>query len=123
MLHNISSQVYTEPLCRRHYSSLFGEAVICRLSILAISIAMSLVVSYSTGGFWVKLKPDITQASVHYTYDAILVFEVSWCHAPLVIPFHSIEHATSQLLPHSVDCLCYPAVCTTTILTLFSISR
>ncbi|MEW5302683.1 MAG: hypothetical protein WDW36_005441 [Sanguina aurantia] len=68
-------QVYTEPLCRRHYSSLFGEAVICRLSILAISIALSLVVSYSTGGFWVKLKPDITQASVHYTYDAILVFE------------------------------------------------
>ncbi|MEW5312578.1 MAG: hypothetical protein WDW38_004202 [Sanguina aurantia] len=55
--------------------SLFGEAVICRLSILAISIALSLVVSYSTGGFWVKLKPDITQASVHYTYDAILVFE------------------------------------------------
>lgn len=81
MLHNNYLQVYTEPLCRRHYSSLFGEAVLCRLFILAISIAMSLVVSYSTGGFWIKLKPDITQASVHYTYDTILVFEVSGCHA------------------------------------------
>lgn len=70
------SQVYREPLCRRHYSSLFGEAVFFRLSILAISIAMSLVVAYATGGFWVKLKPDVTQASVHYTYDAVLVFEV-----------------------------------------------
>lgn len=90
-------QVYREPLFRRHYGRFFGEAVIFRISILAISIALSLVVAYATGGFWVKLKPDVTQANVHYTYDAVLVFEVS-C--------QMTESSESCLLPLAWNRLC-----------------
>lgn len=68
-------QVYKEPLCRRYYGSILGEALLLRVFAYLGAIALALVVAYATGGFWIKLKPDNVQASVHYTYDALLIFE------------------------------------------------
>lgn len=68
-------QVYAEPLCRRHYSPWYGDAVIARVGLFLIAVVLGLVVSFATGGFWVKLKPTIDQPTVHYTKDALLLFE------------------------------------------------
>lgn len=68
--------MYKEPLCRRYYGSILGEALLLRVFAYLGAIALALVVAYATGGFWIKLKPDNVQASVHYTYDALLIFEV-----------------------------------------------
>eukprot|EP00798_Chlamydomonas_sp_ICE-L_P011540 gene11540-34252_t len=67
--------VYFETLKRRHHAPLIGEAVIFRLFIFFSAIAVSLVVAYATGGFWVKIKPTLAQARVEYTNDAIIIFE------------------------------------------------
>lgn len=72
------AQVYSEPLCRRHYASFIGEAVFFRVGLFLIAIVVSLVVAFATGGFWVKTKPTLDQPTVHYTYDAILLFEVTF---------------------------------------------
>lgn len=78
-------QVYTEPLGRRHYASWFSLAVLFRVGLFLINVGVSLVVAYSTGGFWVKLRPTVAQPTVHYTGDALLLFEVGstwllgWC--------------------------------------------
>lgn len=69
-------QVYAEPLARRHYGSWVGEAALFRFSVFIAAVALSLVVSYATGGFWVIVQPNLTQATVHYTYDALLLFQV-----------------------------------------------
>ena len=69
-------QVYTEPLYRRHFSSLLGWPVLVRVGLLCIAIAVSLVVAYATGGFWIKITPTLAQATVHYTGDALIVIEV-----------------------------------------------
>jgi len=68
-------QVYSEPLCRRHYASWIGDAMVMRVGLFLIAIAVSLVVAFATGGFWIKLKPTVAQPTVHYTYDALLLFE------------------------------------------------
>lgn len=76
-----SPQVYTEPLSRRHYAGLFSVATIFRIVILLAAIGASLVIAYASGGFWVKVKPTLDQATVHYTQDALLVFTASaWVH-------------------------------------------
>ncbi|KAG1675789.1 hypothetical protein FOA52_012445 [Chlamydomonas sp. UWO 241] len=67
-------EVYTEPLARRHYAGLFSVATIFRIVILLAAIGASLVIAYASGGFWVKVKPTLDQATVHYTQDALLVF-------------------------------------------------
>lgn len=69
-------QVYTEPLCRRYYGSVIGEAALFRFFAYLSAIVLALVVAFATGGFWVKLTPDNVQATVSYTQDAILIFEV-----------------------------------------------
>ncbi|GFR40099.1 hypothetical protein Agub_g651 [Astrephomene gubernaculifera] len=68
-------QVYREPLCRRYYGSLLGEAALFRAGAYLAAIVLALVVAYATGGFWVRIKPTNVQATVHYTNDALLVFE------------------------------------------------
>ena len=73
-------QVYTEPLYRRHYSSLLGFPVLFRIALLCAAIAVSLVVAYATGGFWVKITPTLDQATVHYSGDSLIVVEVCWMH-------------------------------------------
>ena len=70
-------QVYTEPLYRRHFTSLLGWPVLLRIFLLLGAIAVSLVVAYATGGFWVKISPTLSQPLVHYTGDALIVVEVS----------------------------------------------
>ena len=62
-----------------------------RLGLFIGSIALSLVVAFATGGFWTKSIIESTQATVHYTYDALLVFGVS-----------SPTHTTSYLPPVSL---------------------
>ena len=78
-------QVYTESLYRRHFSGILGWAVIVRVFLLCAAIAVSLVVAYATGGFWVKITPTLAQASVHYSGDGLIVVEVSrgLRHAPM----------------------------------------
>lgn len=49
-----------------------------RVGLFLASIALSLVIAFATGGFWPKIKPTLDQAQVHYTYDALLLFEVGW---------------------------------------------
>lgn len=75
--HCRSLQVYDEPLYRRHYAGIFAVATLFRVLLLLGSIGASLVISYSSGGFWVKIKPTFDQAKVHYTGDVLLVFDVS----------------------------------------------
>ncbi len=70
------TQVYSEPLCRRHHCAWFSEALLLRVLLPLIAIAVSLVVSFATGGFWVKIKPAQSQPEVHFTYDAIFMFQV-----------------------------------------------
>mmetsp|Transcript_6191 Transcript_6191/g.13482 ORF Transcript_6191/g.13482 Transcript_6191/m.13482 type:complete len:317 (-) Transcript_6191:902-1852(-) len=70
-------QVYTENLSRRHYSSIVSLAFLGRLALFLTAVAVSLVVAYATGGFWSKIKPTLQQPEVHYTYDAMLLFEGS----------------------------------------------
>jgi transmembrane protein 231 len=72
-------EVYAEPLCRRHYSSLISWAIVVRVLLLIIAIACALVIAYATGGFWVQIKPSMDQATVQYTQDALLLVEVRFC--------------------------------------------
>lgn len=68
-------QIYKEPLCRRYYSDVSGDAVIFRVVAYLGAIVLALVVAFATGGFWIKIKPVNVQGTVHYTYDALLIFE------------------------------------------------
>lgn len=69
-------QIYKEPLCRRYYSSIIGEATVFRVVAYLSAIVLAFVVAFATGGFWLKIRPDNIQATVHYTYDALFLFEV-----------------------------------------------
>ncbi|EFJ52331.1 hypothetical protein VOLCADRAFT_102995 [Volvox carteri f. nagariensis] len=68
-------QVYREPLCRRYYGNFIGEAMWFRVVAYLAAIVLAAVIAYATGGAWVRLKPTNVQATVHYTQDALLVFE------------------------------------------------
>ena len=70
-------QVYTEPLYRRHFTGIFSWTVFIRILLFCGAIAVSLVVAYATGGFWVKITPTLGQPAVQYTGDALIVVEVS----------------------------------------------
>lgn len=70
-------QVYREPLCRRYYGSILGEAFLFRFSAYVAAIVLAFVIAFSTGGFWLKLKADSIQPEVHYTYDALIYFQAS----------------------------------------------
>jgi transmembrane protein 231 len=54
-----------------------GEAFLFRIIAYISAIVLALVVAYATGGFWIRLKPFNTQATVTYTGDALLIVEVS----------------------------------------------
>jgi hypothetical protein len=69
-------QVFTAPLYRRHYAPIFSEAFFLRAFMHIGIIALALVIAYTTGGFWAKLKPDYGQATCHYTGDALMLMEV-----------------------------------------------
>ncbi|GBF99452.1 hypothetical protein Rsub_11938 [Raphidocelis subcapitata] len=68
-------QVYTEPLCRRHYGGLLSAPACLRAAVLLGAIALSLVVAFATGGFWRKAEWDTLQPAVHYTGDGVAIFE------------------------------------------------
>ncbi|GIL45719.1 hypothetical protein Vafri_2888 [Volvox africanus] len=68
-------QVYKDPLCRRYYGNIIGEAALFRVASYLAAIVLAVVVAYATGGFWVRLKPTNAQPTVHYTNDALLIFE------------------------------------------------
>jgi hypothetical protein len=82
MLCMITSQVWAEPLCKRHYAGLLSFAFFLRVAVHLGIIALSLVIAFATGGFWVKVKPSLDQPHVHYTNDALIVFEVGWAALP-----------------------------------------
>lgn len=67
--------MYAEPLCRRHYDGWLGPATLLRVSLLLLSIGVSLVMAFATGGFWTKTKPTLSQPRVTYTQEALLIFE------------------------------------------------
>lgn len=46
------------------------------MALFLIAVVVSLVIAYATGGFWIKIKPTLDQPKVHYTHDALLLFEV-----------------------------------------------
>jgi transmembrane protein 231 len=71
--------VYAETLKRRHYAPLVGQATLFRIFLFLVAVVVSIVVAFATGGFWVKLSPTMDQPTVHYTYDALLLFEASFC--------------------------------------------
>jgi transmembrane protein 231 len=85
----INLQVWAEPLCRRHYASSFSFAFFLRVGVHLGMIALSLVIPFATGGFWVKVKPTLDQPEVHYTNDALLVFEVGGSCAPCTEEMHA----------------------------------
>ncbi len=49
------------------------------------AIVLALVVAYATGGFWVRLKPINVQATVQYTQDALLIFEVGFAQSAVTL--------------------------------------
>lgn len=69
-----------------------------RVGLFLTAIAVSLVVAFATGGFWVKLRPTVSQARVHYTYDALLLFEVRSNIVPCahVAQVHTRFHTCTQ---------------------------
>ncbi|KAF5843079.1 transmembrane protein [Dunaliella salina] len=68
-------QVYTEHLCRRHYSPFISDAVLFRIFLLFTNIALSLILPVATGAFWKRVKFVHEQPLVRYTEDALLLFE------------------------------------------------
>lgn len=90
--------IYKEPLCRRYYSGILGEATIFRVVAHLSAIVLAFVVAFATGGFWIKLKPDNIQAAVHYTYDALLFLEVRTLScSPQTKQTHTNAASTSSL--------------------------
>ena len=64
--------MYREPLCRRHYAGLLSAPVALRTGVLIGSV----VLAFATGGFWGKATWELEQPTVHYTGDALAIFEV-----------------------------------------------
>ncbi|KAG2432865.1 hypothetical protein HXX76_008597 [Chlamydomonas incerta] len=103
-------QVYTEPLCRRYYGSVVGEASLFRFFAYLSAIVLALVVAFATGGFWVKLTPDNIQATVSYTQDAILIFEGAesgqvafWSTSPVLNAEFSNLYTAASVQVSSID--------------------
>lgn len=69
-------QVYQEPLCRRHHSSLWSSAALFRAVSFVLAVVLSFLLAYATGGFWRKIGQDVSQPAVHYSGDALLILEV-----------------------------------------------
>ena len=70
-------QVYTEPLRRRHYASVWGSAAAWyRFLGMVAAIVLAYIVAYATGGFWSKYASYYEQPAVRFTHDALLVVEV-----------------------------------------------
>lgn len=69
-------QVYQEPLCRRHHSSLWSSAALFRAVSFVLAVVLSFLLAYTTGGFWRKVGQDVSQPAVHYSGDALLILEV-----------------------------------------------
>ena len=71
-----TTQVYQEPVCRRHYSGLFSLPLCLRVVVLVGSIVLAFLLAFATGGFWRKASWEMEQPTVHYSGDGIAVFEV-----------------------------------------------
>jgi hypothetical protein len=69
-------QVYKEELCRRHYVGVFSSAYIFRVVVFLSAVVLAFTVAFATGGFWRKVNAETEQPTVHYTGDAVAIFEV-----------------------------------------------
>lgn len=69
-------QVYKEPLCRRHHSSVLSTAALYRAASFILAVVLSFLVAYATGGFWKKTGQAVIQPTVHYSGDGLLILEV-----------------------------------------------
>jgi hypothetical protein len=72
-------QVYQEPLCRRHHSSIWSAAAVFRVVSLVLAVVLSFLLAYATDGFWKKVGQDVIQPTVHYSGDGLLILEVRNC--------------------------------------------
>lgn len=72
-------QVYQQPLCRRHHSSILSAAVLFKAVSFILTVVLSFLLAYATGGFWKKTGLDVTQPLVHYSGDSLLILEVRRC--------------------------------------------
>lgn len=75
-------QVYREPLCRRHYSSIISSAALFRAVSFILAVVLSFLLAYATGGFWKKVGQEVLQPKVHHTGDGLLILEVSVLQEP-----------------------------------------
>ncbi len=86
-------QVFWEPLCRRHYSSIFSVAYIFRVLLFCSAVVLAFVIAYGTGGFWPKVRTELEQPTVHYSGDALAILEVgcraTWHDLQIGIKAHS----------------------------------
>jgi Transmembrane protein 231 len=73
---NFPSQVYSEPICRRHHARLISGASAYRAASWIAAVVLSLLLTYAAGGFWIRARLDLRQPEVHYSGDALLVLEV-----------------------------------------------
>jgi hypothetical protein len=73
----LCAQVYREPLCRRHYSSILSSAALFRAISFILAVVLSFLLAYATGGFWKKVGSEVIQPKVHYSGDGLLILEVS----------------------------------------------
>jgi hypothetical protein len=68
--------VYQEPLCRRHHSSICSSAALFRAVSFILAVVLSFLLAYATGGFWKKVGLEVSQPTVHYSGDGLLILEV-----------------------------------------------
>mmetsp|Transcript_37005 Transcript_37005/g.92124 ORF Transcript_37005/g.92124 Transcript_37005/m.92124 type:complete len:315 (-) Transcript_37005:130-1074(-) len=70
-------QVYEEPISRRHYAPYFSVAFLYRPCCVVVSLILAFVIALTTGGLWVKTHSYVTQPSVRFKYDVVLVLETN----------------------------------------------
>lgn len=95
---DVLPQVFQDPLCKRHYASIFSIAFIFRLLVFSAAVVLAFLIAYASGGFWERVAMHTEQPTVHYSGDALAIFEV-W-HALIQI----LSHHVQQHLPF-ITCL------------------
>jgi hypothetical protein len=68
-------QVHSEPFLRRYYAPLFSQAFLFNFVLFFGSIALSICVAYSTGGFWNKYNTNFEQPSATFSWNAALLLQ------------------------------------------------
>lgn len=69
-------EIYKEPLFVRYYAHFMASAYVARYLGSAIIVAMAVVVTYSTNGFWTKALLTVEAPTVDITYHALLIAKV-----------------------------------------------